>query len=69
MTDHRIDRPAEDGELCTCGRQAAFIVAAGVLGIVGWCGQLDGDREGPCPFCGHRRHQGKCPQYQLRPDA
>ena len=69
MTDYRIDRPAEPEELCTCGRPALVVINAGPAGLVGWCGQEDADREGPCPFCGGPRHQGICSRYQLRPDA
>ena len=39
------------------------------FGEVGWCGASDGgDRAGPCPFCGGGRHEGRCPNYRLRPD-
>ena len=69
MTDYRIDRPAEDGELCTCGRPALVVVAGGDLGLIGWCGQMDSDREGPCVFCGGPRHQSRCSRYQLRLDG
>jgi hypothetical protein len=69
VTDLRIDRPAEPEELCTCGRQALVVINAGPAGLVGWCGQEDADREGPCPFCGGPRHQGICPRYRLRLDA
>jgi hypothetical protein len=69
VTEYRIDRPAEPEELCTCGRPALVVINAGPAGLVGWCGQEDADREGPCPFCGGPRHQGICPRYQLRPDA
>jgi hypothetical protein len=67
MTDHRIDRPAEDGELCTCGRQAAFIVDAGVLGVVGWCGQMDGDREGPARSAAAAATRGNAPSTSCGP--
>jgi hypothetical protein len=69
VTEYRIDRPAEPEELCTCGRQALVVINAGLAGLVGWCGQEDADREGPCPFCGGSRHQGICPRYQLQSDA
>lgn len=67
MTDHRIERPAEPGELCTCGRQALVVVNGGTLGYIGWCGELEGDQAGPCPFCGGPRHLSRCPDYKLRP--
>jgi hypothetical protein len=69
MTDHRIDRPAEEGELCTCGRPALVVVSGGTLGYIGWCGQMDSNRTGPCPFCGGPRHQSHCPSYRLRPSG
>jgi hypothetical protein len=69
MTDrHLSERPAKPGELCTCGRQASVVYHGGAFGDTGWCGQLDGGA-GPCPFCGHRQHQFRCPNYQLRPDT
>jgi hypothetical protein len=65
-------RPAQLGELCTCGRQAIIVYLGGVLGPTGYCGIPDGgDRRGPCPFCGGPRHtgpQGRCPHYRLRVD-
>jgi hypothetical protein len=63
-------RPAEPGELCTCGRQAITVYLGTAFGPTGDCGIRDGgDRTGPCPFCGGPRHQepyGRCPQYRLR---
>lgn len=38
------------------------------FGEVGWCGASGDDRAGPCPFCGGGRHEGRCPNYRLRPD-
>lgn len=67
MTDHLTERPAEAGELCTCGRQAIVVFRGSVFGDTGWCGQDLGATEGPCPFCGEPRHLGRCPHYQLRP--
>jgi hypothetical protein len=65
-------RPAEPGELCTCGRQAIIVYLGSVFGPTGYCGIPDGgDRTGPCPFCGGPRHQeweGRCPDYRLRLD-
>jgi hypothetical protein len=67
-------RPAEPGELCTCGRPAITIYLGTVFGDSGDCGIRDGgSRQGPCPFCGDPRsvreaHGGRCPDYRLRPD-
>jgi hypothetical protein len=65
------ERAAQPGELCTCGRQAIAVYPSDHYGEVGWCGISDGgDRTGPCPFCGGRRHGelGGCPRYRLRLD-
>lgn len=66
-------RRAEQGERCTCGRQAMYVYAFeadeyGPDREIGYCGVADGgDWFGPCPFCGERRHKvGPCPQYSLR---
>jgi hypothetical protein len=63
-------RPAEPGELCTCGRQAVVVYLGGEYGPTGDCGIRDGGaRSGPCPFCGGPRHgelEGRCPPYRLR---
>ena len=65
-------RPAQPGELCTCGRQAIVVYLGSVLGPTGYCGIPDGgDTTGPCPFCSGPRHtepQGRCPYYRLRVD-
>jgi hypothetical protein len=68
------ERPAEPGELCTCGRQARTVFITRRWGEVGSC---DTDNSGqrpilPCPFCrATEAHQVggeivKCPQYRLR---
>jgi hypothetical protein len=66
------ERPAEPGELCTCGREAIVVYLGSIFGPTGYCGIPDGgDRAGPCPFCGGPRHQepeGRCPDYRLRLD-
>ena len=66
------ERPAEPGELCTCGRQAIVVYLGTVFGSTGYCGIADGgDQAGPCPFCGGPRHvapYGRCPDYRLRLD-
>jgi hypothetical protein len=64
------ERPAQPGELCTCGRQAIVVYLGSVFGPTGYCGIADsGNRAGPCPFCGGPRHQeGRCPDYRLRLD-
>jgi hypothetical protein len=64
------ERPAEPGELCSCGRQAVVVILTGRYGPVGWCGISDGGRrDGLCPFCGGPRHGSSqlCPAYTLRP--
>jgi hypothetical protein len=61
------ERPAQPGELCTCGRQAVTVfINPG--GETGYCGLSDGgDESGPCPFCDGERHRfGRCPEYRLR---
>ena len=47
-------RPAEVGELCTCGRQAVDVYVGGEFGATGDCGRRDGGApvDGVCPFCG-----------------
>jgi hypothetical protein len=64
------ERPAEPGELCTCGRRAVIVYLGGKHGPTGYCGISDGgDRTGPCPFCGGERHEpglGRCQRYRLR---
>jgi hypothetical protein len=66
------ERPAEPGELCTCGRQAILVYLGSVFGPTGYCGIADGgDHTGPCPFCGGPRHpewEGRCLDYRLRLD-
>ncbi|MCL8016885.1 hypothetical protein [Streptomyces sp. AS02] len=69
-------RPAQPGELCTCGRQAVTVITTEQFGQVGYCG-IDGAAFRPvlpCPWCGtsapHRESWGdpaRCPQYTLRP--
>lgn len=71
-------RPAEPGELCTCGRQAVTVIHTQDFGDVGHCG-VDGGAFTPvlpCPWCGssgpHKQAWGdpaRCPDYQLRPAA
>jgi hypothetical protein len=69
-------RPAEPGELCTCGRQAAVVFPTHDYGDVGFCGQDGGGFHPvlPCPWCGavkaHVTSWGdpvRCPGYTLRP--
>lgn len=71
-----IGRPAESGELCTCGRQAVTVFPTHDYGDVGVCGE---DGAGmrpvlPCPWCGAvKAHTTawddpvRCPGYTLRP--
>jgi hypothetical protein len=66
-------RPAQPGEVCTCGRAAVVVyvsplfVGAPELIETGWCGQPTAP-PGPCPWCGADDHVGRCPDYRLRPD-
>jgi hypothetical protein len=64
------ERPAEPGELCTCGRPAIVVYEGTVFGATGYCGIGDGGaKRGPCPFCHGPRHPyGRCPDYRLRLD-
>jgi hypothetical protein len=69
-------RPAEPGELCTCGRPAVQVFTRAEMfggGEVGWCGIADGGAQaGPCPFCGAPSRHGSvagtavCPKYRLK---
>jgi hypothetical protein len=60
------ERPAEPGQLCSCGRQAVVVFLTERFGPVGWCGVSDGGRR--CPFCGRGGHgEQRCPAYTLRP--
>jgi hypothetical protein len=69
-------RPAEFGDLCTCGRQAVVVYISEEYGEVGHCG-VEGSAAQPilpCPFCHsskpHKASWGdpaKCPDYRLRP--
>ena len=63
------ERPAEPGELCTCGRQAIVVFLTERFGPVRWCGVPDGGRPGGrCPFCGGGGHVEQCcPADPLRP--
>jgi len=59
-------RPAEAGEVCTCGRPAVAVFTGGQYGDTGYCGLPDGgEQDGPCPFCGGDRHESRCPRYTL----
>lgn len=70
------ERPAEPGELCTCGRQAVTVIGTEQFGDVGYCG-IPGAAARPalpCPWCGRTDPHteswgdpGRCPDYQLRP--
>ena len=73
-----VQRPAEPGERCTCGRPAVIVYLT-ERRDVGYCGRPDGGaRIAPCPFCGeettHRSPWGDvkgdpavCPAYRVRP--
>ena len=69
-TNAEIDpggRPAELGELCTCGRQAVTVIDTAMWGEVGFCGVMQTETQpaGPCVFCGGV-HRGRCSSYRLR---
>ena len=74
VVEDPTERPAEPGELCTCGRQARTVFLTSRWGEVGSC---DTENSGqrpvlPCPFCGATEAYQvggeivKCPQYRLR---
>jgi hypothetical protein len=68
-------RPAQPGELCTCGRPAVVVYTGGSFPDVGDCG-IEGAAFRPvlpCPWCridaAHVTGWGdpaKCPSYRLR---
>ena len=61
-------RPAQPGEVCTCGRLAVVVFLTERWGATGWCGVSDGGRKDACTFCDTTAHDGeRCPQYRLRP--
>jgi hypothetical protein len=61
-------RPAQPGELCTCGRPATVVYLHDQRPPTGWCGISDGGANGPCPFCDGPAHdEERCPRYQLQP--
>ncbi len=59
------ERPAERGELCTCGRPAVVVYPGGPLGDTGWCGAQSIRTD--CAWCDQPRHSGRGPEYRLRP--
>jgi hypothetical protein len=69
-------RPAQPGDLCTCGRPAVTVFSTEKFGDVGHCG-IEGASFRPvlpCPWCGttdaHKQSWGdpaRCPDYQLQP--
>lgn len=62
------ERPAEPGDLCTCGRQAVTVHLTERYDEVGDCGQTNVAAVTPCPFCGSTDpHEARCPSYRLRP--
>jgi hypothetical protein len=74
VTEQITERPAEPGELCTCGRPAVVVYLGSEWGAVGACLIQDGGScLGPCSWCGDPRsprdaHGGRCPDYRLRLD-
>jgi hypothetical protein len=64
------ERPAAEGELCTCGRDAVRVYVTGRFGEVGHCGIPGAAPITPCPFCGSAEPHplgARCPKYRLRP--
>ena len=74
MSMYSEQRPAEPGELCTCGREADVVFLTDTRdGGVGWCGVHEVPPILPCPFCGsateHTTSYGDrevCPDYHVR---
>ena len=65
-------RPAQPGEVCTCGRPAVTVFVTDGHGPVGYCGIPDGgETSGPCPFCGAatRHEAARCPLYTVNGPA
>lgn len=63
-------RPAVEGEFCTCGRPAVRVYDTEKWGQVGDCDVHPSTQVLPCRFCGatERHLEGsRCPQYRLRP--
>ncbi len=69
MREETRERPAADGERCTCGRRALVVFATVARDEVGWCVRSDGRRSGRCVFCGDPAgpREERCPLYSLRP--
>lgn len=66
MTAPTDERPAEPGELCTCGNPAAIVFVTS-KGDVGYCQRSGVTPVVPCPFCAAATvHDGRCPSYRLR---
>jgi hypothetical protein len=62
------ERPAQPGELCTCGRPAEVVFINEQGEATGWCGLSDGGAKGQCLFCGDPDgHEFRCPSYVLKP--
>jgi len=61
------ERPAEPGEVCSCGRQATVVYLIDLFGAVGWCGLGGVAPIVPCPWCGAGPHLIRCPEYNVRP--
>lgn len=59
-------RPAQPGEVCTCGRRAVVVYTGGRYGPTGYCGSEQ--PPAPCTWCGAGSHTGRCPAYRLRPE-
>ena len=54
VSTESAQRPAQAGELCTCGRLAIAVFEGGRFGDTGYCGRPDGGEhpDGTCVFCG-----------------
>lgn len=66
------ERPAVDGEFCTCGRPAVRVYLTEKWGGIGDCDVHPARPVVPCRFCGgKKKHEPgvKCPRYSLRADA
>ena len=60
-------RPAEPGEVCTCGRPAVIVYVGGAFGETGYCGRQRRTARS-CPWCPDGPHDGaRCPAYRVRP--
>jgi hypothetical protein len=68
--DQTSERPAEPGELCTCGRQAVVVCLGSVFGPPATAASpTAATRPGRARSAAAPRHtEGRCPDYRLRLD-